>query len=123
MNVPTIYLAEDAGHVLLARVANHDGELFVEADFGDITFKCVDLAAPLVTVLNGTLTVATVIHDTLQTDARWTVDSTGYNFEWRTLATMFPNGGKLYQVDVRFSPASGEDVVLTWRVKTRKVYV
>ncbi len=53
--------------------------------------------------------VATAVFDTLQTDARWTEDSTGYNFRDDLAATKLPSGSTAYRVEYLFSPTVGED--------------
>jgi hypothetical protein len=55
------------------------------------------------------LTVADVVYNTLQTDNRWTVDSTGYNFRHTLTSTAFPTGGRAYRAQYLFNPnKSGE---------------
>lgn len=85
---------------LLARVRNPAGSLVTQAAVSAITFKTYDTAAPTVVVTSGSLDESVVIHDTLQTDARWTADTTGYNFEWIMPTANAPNTGKTYQVEV-----------------------
>jgi hypothetical protein len=59
----------------------------------------------------GTLTVNSVVYDTLQTAAPWdsTIDATGYNFRFTLPGSRRPTGGKWYRVQVTFDMASGSD--------------
>lgn len=55
----------------------------------------------------GTLTVSSVVFDTLQTGSLWTVDSTGYNFRTELANTLFPTGNKEYRVEFKFTLSGG----------------
>jgi len=114
----TIY--EDSGAYLMARVLGGDGAAVQQADVSSIAYSVYDMddtSSPA----TGTLTVANVVYDTLQTDARWTKDSTGYNFGWAAAATLFPTGDKLYLAELLFTPASGEAYHLVFHVRTRAI--
>lgn len=95
---------EDAGAMLMARVTGNDGAAITQASLSTITYKVFDLKTEVST---GSLTISSVVFDTLQTDARWTVDSTGYNFRWDAPASLFTTSGHQYRVEIRFTPASG----------------
>ena len=64
-----------------------------------------------------------VMFDSLQTsDDRWTVDSTGFNFAWAAPATIVPDGGKTYHVQLTITPASGGVIKELFKLVTRHVY-
>lgn len=96
---------EDSGGCLMARVYGKDAALIQQADFGTITvyWRRGDVTS---SISSSSLSPSTVVFDTLQTDARWTADDTGYNFRWDWDAVAFPDPG-LYRVTVRFAPTSG----------------
>lgn len=108
---PTVgYVTEDGGASFLARLVGHSGSNVTQASLSAITVKVFDMdsADPDTEVYSETLTISSVIFDTLQTDSRWTVDTTGYNFLHAMSATAFPTGGHNYRVEYKFTPASGQ---------------
>lgn len=102
---------EDSGHSVMARVTGNAATDIVQADITSIAYTVHDLKTGEKTV-TGTLTVSTVIFDTLQTDARWTEDITGYNFRYDIPASELPNGGREYKFEIVFNPASGENFTI-----------
>ncbi len=60
--------------------------------------------------------VTEVVEDTLQTDARWTKDSTAYNVAYKFEA---PLRGKLYDVRVKLTMACGDTLVVPFAVVSR----
>ena len=79
------------------------------------------------TVDSGTLTIANVVFDTLQTtalDPWWTADSTGYNFGWLVPATTMIVGGIPYNIDLTFTPTAGAASAfgVVFRLETIKRY-
>ncbi len=104
----TIY--EDFAATLLARVTGNAGTNITQASLTSITYAVYDRSVNPVTAVNtGTLTIASVVYDTLQTtDDRWDVDTTGYNFAYTFPGTLFPSGNREYRVEVKFTPTSGE---------------
>jgi hypothetical protein len=82
----------------MARIVGLDGEYVAQADISTITYEVwesVDSGGTQI-ITSQSLTVSTVIYDTLQTDARWAVDDTGYNFRFDAPAASFPAGNKTY---------------------------
>lgn len=76
-----------------------------------------------VAIVTGTLTVADVVFDSLQTsDTRWSVDSTGYNFAYAAPVTWFPSGGVVYQVELTFTPTSGAAFKVLFEFQTVAAY-
>lgn len=65
------------------------------------------------------LTVADVLFDPLQTDDRWTVDTTGYNFR-HTLDVSsnpaFAIAGRRYLVEYRLTPVDGQVILVRFRI-------
>lgn len=62
--------------------------------------------------------VADVVFNTLQTDSRWSVDSTGYNVLVR-VATPSESWGQHFDLHVTLSLASGDTVVLVQRLDSK----
>ena len=96
---------EDGGAALMARIVGNAGANIVQADITAIS-RAVFVGSTLQATTAPV--VATVVFDTLQTDARWARDSTGYNFREAVLAAVFPDGDTIYRVEYKFTPASGE---------------
>lgn len=113
---------EDGAASFMARVTGPDGDNIVQADITSITFKVYDAGGT--EAATGTLTMATVVFDTLQTDARWNpdIDTTGYNFRDDRVAGTFTAGGR-YTVEYKFTPTSGADYVfwVTFKVAAMAV--
>ena len=93
---------EDAASTFLARVVGEDAALLLIANVTSISYKVYDTTDGSESA-TGSLTVSSVIFDTLQTDARWTVDTTGYNFKFLMPASAFPAGDRLYRVEFLFT--------------------
>lgn len=111
MPTPTITTAtvwEDGGASLMARVVGNDAANITQASISSITCNVYDAQELGEPILTPTVVVSTSVFESLQTDARWTVDSTGYNFRHDLPATAFPDGGKCYRVVYKFTPVSGE---------------
>lgn len=116
---------EDGEATIMARVVGADGTAVQQADVTSIGYQIFNLMSgtPDTAVKTGTYTIATVVFDTLQTDARWTVDSTGYNFRAThpTEAGVFDTGGDRYRIEALFNPATGEDFWVVFEVLAQPV--
>lgn len=99
---------EDSGVSPMARVVGNDGANIVQADITSIHRTIYNAATGVVVQASTAVTVADAVFDTLQTDARWTYDATGYNFRDDAPATQFASGSTVYRVAYKFTPASGE---------------
>jgi hypothetical protein len=104
---------EDTGATCLGRFVGQDAAAITQASLTSIAYKVynLDSATPTTATATGTLTIASVVYDTLQTsDDRWTVDSTGFNFLDTTAgaAANLATGDQRYRIEYTFTPASGE---------------
>ena len=112
---------EDTGPYMMARITGNDGANVTQSDVSSISYVVVDMTDTDTAVASGTLTVASVIYDTLQSgDSRWTEDSTGYNFGFTLAATAFPTGARTYRVDCDFDMATGENLAVVFEIVTKK---
>ncbi len=109
---------EGSGALFLARVSIWDGSNAQQADVTSIAYALYDLdsTTPETAVGSGALTVSAVVFDTLQTDAVWTKDSTGYNFKHAIPAADLANGGHRYRVVYTWVPASGENFTVVGEI-------
>jgi len=109
----------------LARVVGADGTNITQADISTATYSIYrlnDQNADTRTDVTGhadvSLTVSAIITDTLQTDAIWTVDSTGYNFAHTPIISSneaFAIAGRSYLVEYSLTPASGQLILVRFR--------
>ncbi len=106
---------EDGGAAFMARIVGNDAANITQASITGGTVKVFDSSGT--SVLDSTITKTTHIFDTLQTDARWTVDSTGYNFLYAMADTVFSTGNEMYTVEFMFDPASGNDFPVVYEVE------
>lgn len=118
---------EDSGAAMMARIVGNDAAAITQATVTSITRHTYDLdaASPTTDIEDpGTsLTVSTVVFDTLQTDSRWTEDSTGYNFRDDVDDTLFSTGGNRYRVEYVVEPSSGAKFHVVYEVTARPVVV
>lgn len=134
-------IIEGSGAVLLARVTGASGDAVTQASVSAIAWECWKTDVPpgriypssTTTVTptktgTGTGVVADVIYDTLQTDDRWTVDATGYNFALSIPAASwpvtdiddYPDSGWA-QVDVKITPTTGEVFYVAYQVELKPI--
>ena len=111
-SIPEFVVFEGAHAHIMGRLRDSDGSLITQATVSSIAWSIYDHIAPTTVVASGTLTVADVVFDTLQVDARWTqenpLDSTGYNFRAVYAPTRFPRGGRTYRLEQALTLSSGE---------------
>ena len=119
--VTTKTIFEDTGATLMSRIVGDDGEYIEQGDFGTITYA-IYIDGTTAAVDSGTLTVADVVYDALQTsDARWTVDTTGYNFKHTVAATIFDTGDATYRIEFKFAPTGVEPFFVVFKVVTVEI--
>jgi len=121
-NTPTIAtIYEDTGVTCMSRIFGDDGTAVEQSDISSITlavFKNTSTSA----TYTASLTVADVIFDTLQTDDRWSLDSTGYNFRHAVVASVFADGDATYRLEFKFTPASGSQYFVIFEIDTVEVF-
>lgn len=101
---PRFSVAKDSGKRFMARAELAEGTDIQQAHFdgtGTIKYSVRNSAGTEIT--SGTLTATAVVFDTLQTDAAWTQDSTGYNFAFTVPAAAFATVG-FARVEFEFTP-------------------
>lgn len=124
MPAATIHTArvfEDGGAQCMARVVGNAGANITQASLTGITYVITNLRTRAEVTASTALTVADVVFDALQTDARWTEDSTGYNFRHTVTAAELADGDTLYRVEYLFDPTSGEDFVVAFDLSTENL--
>ena len=122
---------------LLTRIEGWDGTPITTNEVAGIVYSIYELdpADPdSRTVVTGhdevTLTVADVVFDSLQTDARWTEDDTGYNFRWPLDGSQIANFDvasgasqtKRYRAEAILTDTNGDKIVLVWQLSVTNVY-
>ena len=111
---------EDSPAQCLARVVGNDGSAIQQGDYGAITYAVFE-EDTTTAISTGTLTVADVVFDSYQTDSRWTVDATGYNFRTTIPASDFTAGDGVYRIEFKFAPTGQEQFFVIFQVTTIEV--
>ena len=111
---------------LLARVVGGDGQNIVLADVSSAKYTVhllddddADNRTAVTGHTNVALTPADVIFNSLQTDALWTADTTGYNFRHVLDISQdqaFAVAGRRYLVEVELTPPTGQLMLIRFRV-------
>lgn len=112
----------DTAVYLMADVRWTDGTRITQATTDSIVCRSVDLDDTSTAISQPSVTVSTSVFDSLQTDSRWTVNSTGYNFGFILPGAAIPDARKTYLVTFDFIPNSGETVRHAWRITTEANY-
>lgn len=105
IEIDQIFEGQSVTH--MARITGNDAANITQATISSIQLRITDDDGNV--IVTRTLVVADTIFDVLQTtalDARWTKDSTGYNFKYSALMADLPKGDTLYRFEYRFRPVS-----------------
>ena len=103
----------------LARI-HMNGSNITQADISAISRKIYDLDSSTPGTALSTTAVAktSVVFDSLQTDDRWTEDSTGYNFRNAIAGSNFPSARHRYRIAYAFTGSGGEKFFVAFEPDT-----
>jgi hypothetical protein len=142
MPIITGVVAAQSGVTLLLRLRGRTGQLVTQASLASIAYAVTNLTTGAAAG-SGSLAVASVIFDSLQLDARWAKDSAafpgpdgsaGYNFAAELPAALFAVSApavptpytiatpQRYQIDVVFTPATGQPWRQIFQITAQGVY-
>jgi hypothetical protein len=117
----------DGTVTLLARVLSNAGVAITQASISTVTYTVYllddqdpDVRTAVANHSAVSLTVANVIYDTLQTDAVWTKDATGYNFRHTIVVATnnaFGTVGRNFLVEYKLTPVSGQVIIVRFRLE------
>ncbi len=112
---------EDADAICMARVVGADGVNITVASLTSIFWAVYNRITKALVAESDELTVANVVFDSLQTDARWSRDNTGYNFRHRVPDTVLTNPNIIYAVEYKFTATGGEVFWVVFDLSTREI--
>jgi len=104
----------------MARIQGDDAVNITQSDVTSITLKTF-LNYGTTATSTTSLTVSAVVFDALQTDARWTKDSTGYCFRFQIPSSVFDTGDSTYRCEFLFDMDSQPDLFVIFSVDTVEV--
>jgi hypothetical protein len=111
LNIPSATIAEQQDAVLCARVYANDNTIVVQADVLQVLVRVYDVSGT--EVYGKEEDPADVIYNTLQTDARWTEDGTGYNLRVTIPGRgVFLSGGANYGTEIILEMADGDAIAI-----------
>ena len=115
----TIY--EDTGVTCMSRILGDDAAAITQSTTSAITVAVFKNTSTTATY-TASLTVADVVFDSYQTDARWSLDSTGYNWRYAVVASVFDAGDATYRLEFKFTPTSGSQYFVIFEIDTVEVF-
>tara|TARA_R110002073_G_scaffold173721_1_gene330826 strand:- start:1725 stop:2102 length:378 start_codon:yes stop_codon:yes gene_type:complete len=115
----TIY--EDTGVTCMARIVGADSTAITQSTTSAITLAVFKNSSTVATY-TASLTVADVVFNALQTDGRWTKDSTGYNFRYSAIASIFDDGDATFRLEFKFTPTSGSQYFVVYEIDTVEIF-
>lgn len=143
LSVITGSVTAKSGVTIMGRIRGANGALITQASLSTIAYVVSDLTAGT-TSSSTSATISSVVFDSLQqTDPRWTKDNQfnlgtdgayGYNFAITIPATTFPistvesgtpwstPAQTKYQIDVIFTPVSGQPWRVVYQAVTTPVF-
>lgn len=102
-------VAEDSTFAVMLRL-QVDGVNATQSVLSAITWKAWDEQNTGTVHASGTLTVSSVVFDTLQTDGRWSADATGYNFRHDITQATFTDPGR-YLIEYAVTMTGGNSFI------------
>lgn len=122
MPVPTrATIYEDTATTCMSRIFGDTAAAITQADITSIELKTFINDTSTATSTTA-LTVASVVFDAMQTDARWTKDATGYNFRYQVPASVFTTGDATYRIEFKFTPATQPVFFVIFSIDTIEVF-
>ncbi len=113
--------------ILMARVVGDDGLPITKATISSIEYTVYllneanpDTLTPVTGHTSVAVTVGDTLYDVLQIDELWDADTEGYNFKHVLDVSSnqaFVTAGVYYQVRFTLTPASGQDIIIRFKVK------
>lgn len=111
---------------LLARVVGNDGSPVTRAQIVSAAYTVylldendADSATAVAGHTDVPLEVASLVYDSLQNDALWDVDQSGYNFKHVldvSAQQAFATAGRSYRIAFRLTPIAGQVILVRFRV-------
>jgi hypothetical protein len=111
---------------LLARIVGATGANIVQADISSAKYSVylLDDRDPnnrlaITGHTEVSLTAASVLFNSLQTDQLWTIDTIGYNFRHVLDVSShqaFSTAGRRFLIEYRLTPVSGQAIVVRFRI-------
>lgn len=112
---------QQSGVILMARLISNAGVYVSQAAISSITCGVYDTASPNQVVASPSVSVASTIYDTLQTNLLWTKDALGYNFKYELPSSALPRGNKTYRVEFRVTPVGGQQYHIVFEIQTERL--
>ncbi len=123
-----------SGLILMARILGANRQAITQATLTSITYTVTDITTGLAIATAQALTIGNVVFDNLvKTDPTWDADSQdnpsledglwGYNFKTTIPALSLVPSGDRFQVDIVFTPTTGERFTVSVSVPTVRNYV
>lgn len=100
---------EDSAFAILARV-HHNGVNVLQATVAALEYQIFYADSAVAHTTATSLTVASAVFDTLQTDGRWTRDATGYNLRHDVAASVLVDPTRDYEFEYKFTMSDGAEV-------------
>lgn len=112
---------EDSSVTCLARIVGPDGNNATQSNVGAITCSVFDRTGttPDVATQTPTVSVASAVYNALQTDSRWSVDSTGYNFAHTITPTGPATGEHSYRIVYTVTFTTAEVAKMHFQVEAK----
>ena len=109
----------------MARVVGADGSAVTQSDISTAEYSIYlldDQDPDSLTAVDDhdavSLTVSSVVYDTLQTDDIWDKDTTGFNFKYTidiSTNAAFTVAGRKYQIRFELTPATGQVIIVRFQ--------
>lgn len=105
VNIAKGYVWEGSALALMARIVDISGSAIKQADISEVTLNVYKVKTGTQIITDETVSIASTVHDALQTSAIWTVDEIGFNFKYD--AEPLDDPDTLYQFEFAFTPEVG----------------
>lgn len=103
------YVVREASSFSVMYRIQADGANVTQSDVSSIQYAVINDGTKEVITSLASLTVSSVVFDTLQTDDRWTEDNTGYNFRHDVDQSVLTNPDISYRFEYKVTLSSGNE--------------
>lgn len=121
MNIKRGVIVQGSAVTLLDRIQDDTGNYPAPSDISEITASVVDLDTDLTTG-SVTTTGTDAIQSSLQKGNGWVKDTIGWNSKIDLDGSLFPEGNRTYQVEITYTPTSGNTFTVVWHLYAERTY-